>query len=275
MSDPNPPLDNTSVVQQYYLLRYYEDFYDLQVSLITEFPTLAGNGATQRTLPFMPGPVSYVTKAITRGRLDGLNDWVKNLLRHPAIAQEPDRELHPSKLHWHRLVQEFFAPREGDSAAGTISWEEEERLAFENGARGGELEAQNSGAQYGNSFGGLNPSSGLTATHPGLDRQASSLSQPSQTSLSGTQGGGNGPAPTIKVKVHYNGEIIALLVANDIEYEELRDRIRDRFKVASPANMKITFKDEQSGRMYEMRDNNDLDHVIESMSGKPVLYIET
>ena len=51
------------------LSRYYEDFYDFQISLLREFPAEAGNTGTQkRTLPYMPGPVNYVTDAITEGR---------------------------------------------------------------------------------------------------------------------------------------------------------------------------------------------------------------
>src|SRR3569833_2691268 len=66
------------------LQRYYEDFYDFQIALLTEFPAEAGNtGEQKRTLPYMPGPVNYVTDAITEGRLHNLDAYVKNLLLQP------------------------------------------------------------------------------------------------------------------------------------------------------------------------------------------------
>lgn len=85
------------------LSRYYEDFYDFQIALLTEFPTEAGNTGTQkRSLPYMPGPVSYVTDAITEGRLHNLDAYVKNLLSQPTYIARCT------------LVKQFFAPREGD-----------------------------------------------------------------------------------------------------------------------------------------------------------------
>ena len=92
------------------LQRYYEDFYDFQIALLTEFPTEAGNavegaGKSKRTLPYMPGPVSYVTDQITEGRRANLDGYVQNLLG-----------LQPEYISRCGLVKEFFCPREGDYA---------------------------------------------------------------------------------------------------------------------------------------------------------------
>ena len=85
------------------LSRYYEDFYDFQIALLTEFPVEAGTtGDKQRTLPYMPGPVNYVTDAITEGRRHNLDAYVKNLLAQPPYIATCN------------LVKQFFAPREGD-----------------------------------------------------------------------------------------------------------------------------------------------------------------
>ena len=50
----------------------------------------------------MPGPVTYLTDAITEGRMHNLDTYVKALLKLP---------MHISQS---TLVRVFFAPREGD-----------------------------------------------------------------------------------------------------------------------------------------------------------------
>lgn len=101
------------------LSRYYQDFYDFQIALLAEFPAEAGNtGAQKRTLPYMPGPVSYVTDAITEGRLYNLDAYVKNLLNQPPHIARCD------------LVKLFFAPREGDyEIEANVNGDEEYRLS--------------------------------------------------------------------------------------------------------------------------------------------------
>jgi bud emergence protein 1 len=85
------------------LSRYYEDFYDFQMELLTRFPAEAGSTGTQkRTLPYMPGPVNYVTDAITEGRLHNLNAYIQDLLKQPDYISRCN------------FVKQFFAPREGD-----------------------------------------------------------------------------------------------------------------------------------------------------------------
>jgi predicted RNA-binding Zn-ribbon protein involved in translation (DUF1610 family) len=96
------------------LSRYYEDFYDFQIALLTTFPIEAGSAGTQkRTLPYMPGPVSHVTDAITERRTHDLEKYVKTLLSQPS---------HISRS---TIVRRFFAPREGDNEIGRNSVNEE------------------------------------------------------------------------------------------------------------------------------------------------------
>ena len=85
--------------QHWELYRSYEDFYDLQVALLKNFPHEAGQG---RTLPYTPGPVKYVTHAISKGRRESLDNYIKGLLN-----------LSPLITHCHP-VQDFFTPRQSD-----------------------------------------------------------------------------------------------------------------------------------------------------------------
>ncbi|KAF2423786.1 hypothetical protein EJ08DRAFT_422545 [Tothia fuscella] len=85
------------------LSRLYQDFYDLQINLIQEHPLEAGNvKGVERSLPYMPGPVTYVTDNISNGRRANLDEYIRNLLR---LGQHITRG---------GLVRAFFAPREGD-----------------------------------------------------------------------------------------------------------------------------------------------------------------
>lgn len=71
------------------LKRYYEDFYDLQVKLLDSFPAEAGKLRdsrgqwTERIVPYIPGPVPYVTDTITKKRRDDLDTYVKDLIALP------------------------------------------------------------------------------------------------------------------------------------------------------------------------------------------------
>ncbi|KAK3672091.1 bud emergence protein 1 [Recurvomyces mirabilis] len=85
------------------LQRVYEDFYELQINLINAFPEEAGQVQNKpRTLPYMPGPVKFVTDGISEGRRANLDEYLRDLL---ALSQ---------KITTSSLVRNFFAPREND-----------------------------------------------------------------------------------------------------------------------------------------------------------------
>jgi bud emergence protein 1 len=85
------------------LSRIYEDFYELQINLIAVFPEEAGQvPGKARTLPYMPGPVQFVTDKISDGRRENLDQYLRELL---GMAQH---------ITCSSLVRNFFAPRAGD-----------------------------------------------------------------------------------------------------------------------------------------------------------------
>ncbi|KAI0175821.1 scd2/ral3 [Hypoxylon sp. FL1284] len=247
------------------LSRYYEDFYDFQIALLTEFPAEAGNTGTQkRTLPYMPGPVNYVTDAITEGRLHNLDAYVKNLLGQPPYIARCN------------LVRQFFAPREGDYEIE--SNDNEYRLS---GGSRSSVDSPRDGNSRQSSRNNLNGNgngySGLSAAprqmqngQPQMTRQASSLSQPSQTSLSpGLSPGG----PSFKVKLHFNGEAFLIRVPSDINFQQLYERIRERAKVPNGDQIQLFYKDEQSGDKLSLISNNDLNYALEH-NEKLVVFVE-
>jgi len=260
------------------LSRYYEDFYDFQIALLTEFPAEAGNTGTQkRSLPYMPGPVNYVTDAITEGRQHNLDAYVKNLLTQPPYISRCT------------LVKQFFAPREGDYEMDPNAVNEEYRLS--GGSQQSSTDSPTNGASRQSSRGNLNGGnySGLSAAPArnsphqrgqtslstngaqGVTRQTSSLSQPSTTSLSP---GLNGQQPSaMKVKIYFGDDLIAIRVPTDIQYQQLYEKIRDRLKIPQGEEIALYYKDEASGERPGLLSNNDLDFALQR-NDKLIIYVE-
>jgi bud emergence protein 1 len=259
------------------LSRYYEDFYDFQISLLREFPAEAGNTGTQkRTLPYMPGPVNYVTDAITEGRQHNLDAYVKNLLTQPPYISRCT------------LVKQFFAPREGDYEMDPNATNEEYRLSA--GSQQSSRESPTNPASRQSSRGNLNGPgyTGLSAapatahqkgqsslsvngTGNGTSRQTSSLSQPSNTShVSGHSGQ---PPSALKVKIYFRDDLIAIRVPSDVQYTQLYDKIRERLKIPQGDEMALFYKDESSGERPSLMSNNDLDFALRR-NDKLIIYVE-
>ncbi|KAH7319866.1 hypothetical protein B0I35DRAFT_478171 [Stachybotrys elegans] len=232
------------------LSRYYEDFYDFQIALLTEFPAEAGNTGTQkRTLPYMPGPVNYVTDAITQGRLHNLDAYVKNLLGQPAYIARCN------------LVKQFFAPREGDYEVDPNTQGEEYRLSqgSQQSSSGSPGNGSRQTSQNNLNGGGY---SGLSAT----PRQMSNGNI-------GAQSVQAQPGAAMKVKLYYNGDLIAIRVPTDIQFEQLCDKIRDRLKVSPSEQLQLFYKDEPTGDKPNLMSNNDLDFALQR-NEKLLLYVE-
>lgn len=265
------------------LSRYYEDFYDFQIALLTEFPAEAGNtGAQKRTLPYMPGPVNYVTDAITEGRQHNLDAYVKNLLTQPPYISRCT------------LVKQFFAPREGDYEMDPNAANEEYRLS--EGSQQSSTDSPTNGASRQSSRGNLNGGGygGLTAAparnsphqrnQPSLSangngsgnlaptRQTSSLSQPSNTSLSPGLNGGQQPS-AMKVKIYFGEDLIAIRVPTDIQYQQLYEKIRERLKIPTGEEIALFYKDDASGERPGLLSNNDLDFALRR-NDKLIVYVE-
>ncbi|RFU29055.1 hypothetical protein B7463_g7297, partial [Scytalidium lignicola] len=268
------------------LSRYYEDFYDFQIALLTEFPAEAGNTGTQkRTLPYMPGPVNYVTDAITEGRQHNLDAYVKNLLQQPPYISRCT------------LVKQFFAPREGDYEMDPNAVNEEYRLS--GASQQSSTDSPSNAASRQSSRGNLNGAgySGLSAAPAptrnsphqrgqasisgngmqGPTRQTSSLSQPSNTSLTSAPApapanGGQQPM-AMKVKIYFGDDLIAIRVPSDIQYQQLHEKIRERLKIPPGEEIALFYKDEASGEKPNLMSNNDLDIALQR-NDKLVIYVE-
>ncbi|KAF7903556.1 uncharacterized protein EAF01_006605 [Botrytis porri] len=266
------------------LSRYYEDFYDFQIALLTEFPAEAGNTGTQkRSLPYMPGPVNYVTDAITEGRQHNLDAYVKSLLTQPPYISRCT------------LVKQFFAPREGDYEMDPNAVEEEYRLS--GGSQQSSNDSRTQAASRQSSRGDLNGETyssgaptGLTAAPghqrgqsslsvnngQGPTRQTSSLSQPSSNSLLSPANNVNGQQPSpsaMKVKIYFGDDLIAIRVPTDIQFQQLYEKISDRLKIPQGDEIALFYKDEPSGEKPNLMSENDLDIALQR-NDKLIIYVE-
>ena len=231
----------------------------------------------------MPGPVTYVTDAISNGRRQSLDEYVKKLVAMPP---------HISRS---QLVRQLFAPREGDFEMDPNAMGEDYRLSsasqhssppqFSRTASRqsshGNNEPSNGYVQHGmptpqtrsnhqrNQSSATAMNNGATQAGPyrnptdlqprGIDRQPSSLTQASQSS------GGAAPTPSpagaFKIKVDFQGDLIAIRVPNDISFQQLKQRLKDRLKVQE--DIILQYQDEPSKAFAEILSDYDLDVAIQ------------
>ncbi|KAL9017088.1 MAG: hypothetical protein Q9185_005548 [Variospora sp. 1 TL-2023] len=288
------------------LSRYYQNFYDFQIALLQEFPQEADSERGNRILPYMPGPVTYVTDAISNGRRESLDDYVKKLLCLPP---------HISRC---QLVRELFAPREGDFELEPGAVNEEFRLSTgsqqssmtdslsrttsrqssrgqTNGAAGRGHGPMGPPQHRGNHQRGQPSVSGMNGAPPGQHyrnhqdhyQQASINRQPSNlTDASATSSGTHRSTPAnsapgasatnvaasgaLRVKIWFEDDCIVIRVPSDISFQQLKDKVRDRLKLED--DIMIQYKDEASGGYAEMLSDRDLDVAL-ARNPKLTLYV--
>ncbi|KAI9933452.1 bud emergence protein 1 [Aspergillus wentii] len=241
------------------LSRYYHDFYDFQIALLTQFEDEAGNRGKPRTLPFMPGPVTHVTDAISNGRRQNLDEYIKKLLAmSPHIARC-------------QLVRQLFAPRPGDFEIDPNAFGEDARYsAGSHHSSGHEASRSASRTASRQSSQAQMNAQADRASHqraqpslsspPSMNRQPSSLTQVSTTSSSSA----------IKVKVFFQDDLIAIRIPNDISVHQLKEKLMERLKVNE--DIVVQYKDEPSGTLVDLLSDSDLDTAIQRNS-KLTLYV--
>ncbi|KAL8825748.1 MAG: hypothetical protein Q9191_004221 [Dirinaria sp. TL-2023a] len=288
------------------LSRFYQDFYDLQIALIREFPKEADSNGGTRILPYMPGPVTFVTDAISNGRRESLNDYMKKLLALPPYI---------SKCQY---VRELFAPREGDFELDPRAMGEDYRLSSGSqqssatGSLSRTASRQSSGGQTNGANyppGSMGPphhrishqrsnnsvpaTNGVSSTYPGhrgpqdypgqaaINRQPSSLTQASgtssgthhstpATSAPNTSSTNVASSGALKIKVFFEDDLIAIRVPSEISFQQLREKLKDRLKIQE--DIIVQYKDEPSSTYAEMLSDRDLDVAL-GRNPKLTLYV--
>jgi bud emergence protein 1 len=243
------------------LSRYYADFYDFQIALLEHFPEEAGNKGKPRTLPFMPGPVAHVTDAISNGRRQSLDEYIRKILSMPP---------HISKS---QLVRQLFAPRPGDFEIDPNALGDDYRLSgasqqsSQNEASySASRQSSNSQVNGAGGYGGMYPPGHPSHQRgppvpqmggPFLRNEASTLTQASATSSNKAAN----PGGAMKVKVFFQEDIIAIRVPSDIAFQPLKDKLRDRLKINE--DIAIQYRDEPTNTLQDLDDDNDLETALQ------------
>ncbi|CAG8948581.1 unnamed protein product [Penicillium salamii] len=229
------------------LSRYYHDFYDFQIALLTQFEDEAGNRGRARTLPFMPGPVTHVTDAISNGRRQNLDEYIKKLLTMPQ---------HIARC---TLVRELFAPRDGDFEIDPAAFGEDARYSGGSQQSGMEpaqsVSRQSSQQQINASTDRISqqraPTLAPNANRPPMDRQASSI----------TQASGNSTNSAMKVKVFFQDDLIAIRIPSGVSMQHLKDKLCDRLKIQE--EILVQYRDESSGSYVDLHTDQDLESAMQ------------
>ncbi|KAL5349294.1 bud emergence protein 1 [Pseudogymnoascus australis] len=230
------------------LQRYYEDFYDFQIALLTEFPAEAGNTGTQkRSLPYMPGPVNYVTDQITDGRRHNLDAYVKNLLTQPPYISRCT------------LVKQFFAPREGDFEIDPDA---------PDGYRDSAGSQQSSTGTPADDRGEARRISMQGPPGGGFPAQAASREVGQQQSQASLQAAGG----AMKVKIYFGDDLFAIRVPAAISYVALHEKIRERLKI--PGGEEIAMMWQEGGGRASLESEADLGEALARGGGKLVVFVE-
>ncbi|RKP33983.1 hypothetical protein BJ085DRAFT_13961 [Dimargaris cristalligena] len=216
------------------LFRLYEEFYQFQVYLLEEFPKEAGRMDEPRTLPFMPGPLSFVNETITAQRRVQLDEYLRSLFQQPSyiINSAPFQNFLAPRGEDIEIAAPSTVPSLHPSSVGSGSPSREERY------RSG--------------------SSSISGTHTlADDKRVSSPTIVGATSAS------------IKVKVMYNADLVAIRITLPMTLTILQERIGDRLNIHVGS---LAYRD-ADGEFITIHSEEDLQDVLADESNRTRLVV--
>lgn len=90
------------------LCRFYEDFYNMQVKILEQFPHEAGKvEGHRRTIPGFPGPVIHVSDNISSLRRERFDYYLRNLIAMPANVSRCEEVLSLFEVQNNGFDKEF------------------------------------------------------------------------------------------------------------------------------------------------------------------------
>ncbi|KAF2113386.1 hypothetical protein BDV96DRAFT_648351 [Lophiotrema nucula] len=250
------------------LQRLYQDFYDLQIQLIATYPVEAGTSGTgERTLPFMPGPVTYVTDNISNGRRANLDEYIKNLL---TLGDHITKGT---------LVRSFFAPRQGDYEIDPDVVAAEEYRMSQTSGRSSDPSQGASRQSSADQLQATTPQTpySTASNFPSHQRGPSVASQPygnnlpppmqhQNSSLSATS---TGLGSALKIKVWFEEDnCVVIRMPISLKYIDLYNKLKERRALEKPGEgqneeLIVEYRDEIEGKYYPIENDEDLQIAVE------------
>ncbi|KAI9488112.1 hypothetical protein BDB00DRAFT_850094 [Zychaea mexicana] len=228
------------------LYRLYEDFYDFQISLLSEYPLEAGKADRERILPYMPGPLTDVDEEITAERQRDLDKYCRELLSLPRyLAESP-------------IVQsQLFGIHEGD-----IETDCDPRTGTNQPVEGEETTTT---TPVPVAMASTSPAMTPTTTHSGMGVSATSAS-------AGAGAGTSATKSTVKLKIVHKDDIFAIKVPTDITLDQLCAKVHDRLGF----DVSLRYKDEATGDSLPLEDELDMEEAFASAIklGKLTVYAQ-
>ncbi|CAG62555.1 uncharacterized protein GVI51_M05291 [Nakaseomyces glabratus] len=226
------------------LKRYYQDFYDLQVQLLDAFPAESGklrdaNGNwTRRIMPYIPGPVPYVTDTITKKRREDLNIYVADLIRLPKYITSS------------RMIQNIF--RVKNNGYDTEFDKKDASIHTDNSSTHSKSRTSKI----------HDKDSTLTGEELNLYEKMSELSVSTPGSRPHSRPPSSLPPQlkSIKVKFYYKDDIFALMLPQHISLDELKNKIGPRIDTEDFI-LNIKLKD---GLGEEIKTDDQVSYIIQS-----------
>jgi len=276
------------------LQRVYEDFYELQINLINAFPEEAGQTQGRpRILPYMPGPVQFVTDGITEGRRSNLDEYLRDLLRLPT------------HITCSSLVRNFFAPRGNDyevdpsavdlesharpaqpqdrySQVSQGSYQQNGGYQTQNNMRQpgsqpahGYSQSQTSAGPYGHQR-GMSSSNGnhmRSPSEPAYNQQpqGAAMQPPMPRQKTATSGSSAQSTVPVKVKAWFDRDtcvVIRMSPRGQFNFEDLYHKIVERRQLEykgqdqDDEDLEIEYRDEETGEYYRLEGDEDLDVAV-------------
>ncbi|KAF1913170.1 hypothetical protein BDU57DRAFT_346660 [Ampelomyces quisqualis] len=258
------------------LQRLYQDFYDLQIQLIATYPVEAGtSGAGERTLPFMPGPVTYVTDNISNGRRANLDEYIKNLLKLGShITHGP-------------LVKGFFAPRQGDYEIDPDIIAAEDYRLSQQSAQSSDPSQGTSRQSSADQLQATTPGNPYSSSskYPSHQRGQSSVSQAhssnlipppinhqhtsASTAITNTNTGtGTGNSSALRIKVWFEEDnCVVIRMPISLKFVDLYNKVKERRQLEHPEEpdqeLLVEYRDEIERHFYPIENDEDLQIAVE------------
>ncbi|KAG0266429.1 bud emergence protein 1 [Linnemannia exigua] len=278
------------------LFRLYEDFYDFHIALLEAFPVESGRvGDQPRILPFMPIPLQVVTDTVSASRRADLDGYVQDLCKLPV------------RITQHRLVEQLFAVREGDTetfASGLTNGNGHSnghgiggsastghnspslgRPSLSNGSslsssvreqdrrpspssNGGPRAVFASRSQSQRSYGDDSPSGGAS---PSMRSQAQFPGSSNGSGLGvGGLSGSTSSEEMIKIKISYHEDIMAMRIPVSISFRSLQQKIFERLH---SDHKDLSYRDDR-GDFATIQNDTDIRDAIDRSGGKLMIYVD-